>query len=174
MAGASMLAVECQPDRIEMRLDTGYLDTSTESLDEALELIDKSVADRNPISVGLLVMLTSGNEDGGKRATLAYTAACTSDAMGHRTQVFLAGDGSFWGCRGREEGVVVKGFPPLEELMESFCELGGEVYICSACDGVCAVQCGDEEQDLVRHSWVQPRGMAAVLDTLESGRSLSF
>ena len=26
MAGASMLAVECQPSRIEMRLRTGYLD----------------------------------------------------------------------------------------------------------------------------------------------------
>ena len=26
MAGASMLAIECQPDRIEMRLETGYLD----------------------------------------------------------------------------------------------------------------------------------------------------
>ena len=26
MAGASLLAVECQPSRIEMRLRTGYLD----------------------------------------------------------------------------------------------------------------------------------------------------
>lgn len=125
-------------------------------------------------SGGLLVLLTSGHEDGGKRATLAYTAACTSVAMGKRTQIFLAGDGSFWGYRGREEGIMVTGFPPLEELMESFCELGGEVYICSACDGVCAVQCGEEEQDLVRHAWVQPRGMAAVLDMLEGGKSLTF
>ncbi len=54
MAGASMLAVECQPSRIQKRLDTGYLDTSTESLDEALTLIEKSVTDRKPISVGLL------------------------------------------------------------------------------------------------------------------------
>ena len=54
MAGASMLAIECQPSRIRKRLETGYLDTSTESLDEALELIEKSVADRKPISVGLL------------------------------------------------------------------------------------------------------------------------
>ena len=54
MAGASMLAVECQPSRIRKRLDTGYLDTSTESLDEALRLIDRSIADRKPISVGLL------------------------------------------------------------------------------------------------------------------------
>ncbi|MEJ2129654.1 MAG: urocanate hydratase [Woeseiaceae bacterium] len=54
MAGASMLAIECQPSRIQKRLDTGYLDTSTESLDEALELIEKSVADKKPLSVGLL------------------------------------------------------------------------------------------------------------------------
>ncbi|MDJ0813288.1 MAG: urocanate hydratase [Woeseiaceae bacterium] len=54
MAGASMLAIECQPSRIQKRLDTGYLDTSTKSLDEALALIDKSVADRKPVSVGLL------------------------------------------------------------------------------------------------------------------------
>src|SRR3954452_22529175 len=36
MAGASMLAVESQPSRIEMRLRTGYLDRWTKSLDEAL------------------------------------------------------------------------------------------------------------------------------------------
>jgi urocanate hydratase len=54
MAGASMLAIECQPSRIQKRLDTGYLDRSTESLDEALALIEKSVADKRPISVGLL------------------------------------------------------------------------------------------------------------------------
>ena len=54
MAGASLLAVECQPSRIQKRLDTGYLDTSTESLDEALELIEQSVAERKPVSVGLL------------------------------------------------------------------------------------------------------------------------
>jgi urocanate hydratase len=54
MAGASMLAVECQPSRIRKRLETGYLDTSTESLDEALAMIDRSVAERRPLSVGLL------------------------------------------------------------------------------------------------------------------------
>jgi urocanate hydratase len=54
MAGASMLAIECQPSRIQKRIDTGYLDTSTESLDEALALIDKSVSEKKPLSVGLL------------------------------------------------------------------------------------------------------------------------
>src|SRR3954470_24419711 len=54
MAGASMLAVECQPSRIEMRLRTGYLDRHTESLDEALAWIEESCRNKTPISVGLL------------------------------------------------------------------------------------------------------------------------
>jgi len=54
MAGASCLAIECQPSRIEMRLRTGYLDRSTDSLDEALAIIDQSCRDKSPVSVGLL------------------------------------------------------------------------------------------------------------------------
>jgi urocanate hydratase len=54
MAGASMLAIECQSDRIDKRLETGYLDVRSESLDDALELIRKSVENREPLSVGLL------------------------------------------------------------------------------------------------------------------------
>ncbi|MBL8646838.1 MAG: urocanate hydratase [Sphingosinicella sp.] len=51
MAGASCLAIECQPSRIEMRLRTGYLDHAAESLDEALRLVTTAT---NPVSVGLL------------------------------------------------------------------------------------------------------------------------
>ena len=54
MAGASMLAVECQPSRIEMRLKTGYLDAQAKTLDEALAMIERSCADKKPLSVGLL------------------------------------------------------------------------------------------------------------------------
>ncbi len=54
MAGASLLAVECQPSRIEKRIETRYLDTWTKSLDEALALIAESCAAKKPLSVGLL------------------------------------------------------------------------------------------------------------------------
>jgi urocanate hydratase len=53
MAGASMLAIECQPSRIEKRLETKYLDVATDNLDEGLRLIAKSVQDKKPLSVGL-------------------------------------------------------------------------------------------------------------------------
>ncbi len=54
MAGASMLAIECRPERIAKRLQTKYLDVEAKSLDEALEMLKRSAAAGKPISVGLL------------------------------------------------------------------------------------------------------------------------
>jgi urocanate hydratase len=54
MAGASCLAVECQPSRIEMRLKSRYLDVQAKNLDEALEIIEKANKAKKPISVGVL------------------------------------------------------------------------------------------------------------------------
>jgi urocanate hydratase len=54
MAGASCLAVECQPSRIEMRLRTRYLDKQARTLDEALAMIEAAHKEGKPVSVGLL------------------------------------------------------------------------------------------------------------------------
>ena len=54
MAGASLIAVECQPSRIEYRKRTGYLDLEAKTLDEALEIVERSHRSGRPVSVGLL------------------------------------------------------------------------------------------------------------------------
>ena len=54
MAGASILAVECDESRIDRRLQTGYLDQKATSLDEAIALIEASCRERRDLSVGLL------------------------------------------------------------------------------------------------------------------------
>jgi len=54
MAGASMLAIECQPSRIEKRLETRYLDKSAKTIDEALKIIEDAHAKGEAVSVGLL------------------------------------------------------------------------------------------------------------------------
>src|SRR5213596_3502497 len=54
MAGASMLAIECQPSRIEMRLRTRYLDAQARDLDEALAIIERACRENKPTSVGVL------------------------------------------------------------------------------------------------------------------------
>jgi len=54
MAGASMLAIECQPSRIEMRLQTRYLDRQARDLDDAIAIIGDACANRKPVSIGLV------------------------------------------------------------------------------------------------------------------------
>jgi urocanate hydratase len=54
MAGASLLAIECQPSRIEMRLKTGYLDAQAKDLDEALAMMDRAGRELKPVSIALL------------------------------------------------------------------------------------------------------------------------
>jgi urocanate hydratase len=51
MAGASMLAIECDPTRIEMRLKSGYLDKEAANLDEAMAILGAASA---PVSVAVL------------------------------------------------------------------------------------------------------------------------
>ena len=54
MAGASMLAIECDETKIDFRLKTGYLDRKATTLDEALTCIHQSIQTKQPMSVGLL------------------------------------------------------------------------------------------------------------------------
>jgi urocanate hydratase len=54
MAGASVLAVECDETRIQKRIKTRYLDKYTKNLDEALAWINESCYNKTPISIGLL------------------------------------------------------------------------------------------------------------------------
>ncbi len=53
LAGFSMLAVECDPERIDFRLRTRYLDRRVGSLDEALAVLDDARRSGKPVSLGL-------------------------------------------------------------------------------------------------------------------------
>ncbi|MGO1117786.1 urocanate hydratase [Rhodovibrionaceae bacterium A322] len=54
MAGASMIAVECRPSRIDMRLRTGYLDHQAKTIEEAIAIVEKAHEEGKAVSVGLL------------------------------------------------------------------------------------------------------------------------
>ncbi|MDZ7278989.1 urocanate hydratase [Pantoea eucrina] len=54
LAGACVLAIECQESRIDFRLRTRYVDHKAYTLDEALTLIESATAAKQAISVGLL------------------------------------------------------------------------------------------------------------------------
>ena len=54
MAGACCLAVECNSESIDFRLRTKYVDERAETLDEALEMIERWTKAGEAKSVGLL------------------------------------------------------------------------------------------------------------------------
>jgi urocanate hydratase len=54
MNGAAFLGVEVNPERIERRLQTGYLDRMCQDLDEALHLVLDAKRQRQALSVGLV------------------------------------------------------------------------------------------------------------------------
>ncbi|MGA7181388.1 MAG: DsrE family protein [Thiobacillaceae bacterium] len=120
-----------------------------------------------------MVMLTSGDHDGGKRATLAFAAACAALSLDLDTHVFLIGDGSHWAYEGNSDPVSEPGFPPLSELMDDFIDLGGEIYICATCDKLCSAADKDGQQKK-RRPEVQPQGLASVLSSMVGGTSITF
>ena len=131
----------------------------------ATNIIDFDTDDHatDTASPPLVVMLTSGPDDSGKRATLAYATALTAIGMDTPTIVFLAGDGAFWGYEGHADDYRMNGFPPLRELVEAFEELGGETCICSTCDRFCGLSGNEANPGHVRRDSVKPRGLAAIL-----------
>jgi len=54
MAGFSMLAIEVDESRVDMRIESGYLDKKAGNIDEALELIEEATKARLPTSIGLV------------------------------------------------------------------------------------------------------------------------
>jgi urocanate hydratase len=54
MNGAAFLGIDVDRNRIQKRLDTGYIDILTDNLDEALSLVLKAKSDKKALSVGLV------------------------------------------------------------------------------------------------------------------------
>lgn len=120
------------------------------------------------------VILASGLEDGGKRATLALSMGCTALSMDLDTHLFLVGAGSYWAYQGHADGIRIDGFPSLEELLETFVDLDGDLSVCSTCDQALCHATSPRHNELTRRPGVRIQGMAALMDHLMQGRAVTF
>lgn len=120
------------------------------------------------------MILASGAEDGGKRATLALSMACTALSMDLRTLVFLAGNGSYWAYQGHADGIRIDGFPSLDELLRDFVDLGGNLSVCSSCNQATCHTSGSHDKALTLRPEVQIQGMATVMEHLMQGHAVTF
>lgn len=87
----------------------------------------------NSNELDAMIVLTTGKQDRGARATLAFAWACTALAMGKSVNVYLTMDGTIWSLEGAPDGVQVDGFEPLGEYIDQFLSLDGKLIVCAPC-----------------------------------------
>lgn len=115
-----------------------------------------------------VVVLTTGKQDRGSRATLAFAWGCSSLALGRKTAMFLTMDGTTWAMHGATTKVQVQGFEPLRDYLESFLVLGGKLFVCAPCTEYFCGLAGEEDRDRLIEG-AEPAGLATVVSSAGPG-----
>lgn len=78
------------------------------------------------------ISLTCAADDPDK-ATVAFVVANAAVASDKETLVFLSTEGVRLSQLGVSDSIHEEGFAPLKQLMTSFVEAGGKIFVCSPC-----------------------------------------
>jgi uncharacterized protein len=108
----------------------------------------------------LLLILTTGAEDRGSRATLAFAMGVASLVSGVDTHLFLTMSGAFWSREASLRKIRIEGFEPLAVYVEHYREAGGRILVCSPCNEFyCSIS---KESALIQGA--ELTGLTAVVD----------
>jgi len=75
----------------------------------------------------------SFSKDNCDKATVAFVVANAAAASNKETLVFLSTEGVRLAVAGYADDIREEGFSPLKDLMKSFVEAGGKIWVCSPC-----------------------------------------
>lgn len=78
------------------------------------------------------VSLTCAKNDTDK-ATVAFVIANAAAASDQETMVFLSTEAVRLAVKGYADDIHEEGFAPLAQLIASFAEAGGTIFVCSPC-----------------------------------------
>lgn len=82
---------------------------------------------------GRFVVNCTVGKDNRDKATVAFVLANAALASGKETVVFLSIEGVRLSQRGYADDIREEGFQPLVDLMASFADGSGQMYVCSPC-----------------------------------------
>lgn len=109
----------------------------------------------------MLIILTTGAEDRGNRATLAFAMGVSALISGVETTIYMTMSGTIWSRRRSVESVHIQGFEALSVYVDQFAEAGGTVLVCSPCnDFYCSMA-----QEAPMMEGAKLAGLAKVVDT---------
>jgi uncharacterized protein len=72
-------------------------------------------------------------KDNSDKATVGFVVANAAAASNKETMVFLSTEGVRLSQKGYADDIREEGFAPLADLMKSFAEAGGKIFVCSPC-----------------------------------------
>jgi predicted peroxiredoxin len=108
----------------------------------------------------MLIILTTGPEDRGSRATLAFSMGTAALISGVEVSIYLTMGGTFWSREGSERAVHIPGFDPLATYIQQFTEASGKLLVCSPCD---AFYCAIAKEERLR-AGAERCGLAHIVD----------
>ncbi|WP_044563995.1 DsrE family protein [Azospirillum sp. B4] len=82
---------------------------------------------------GKFVVSLSCAKNDTDKATVAFVIANAAVASDKETVVFLSIEGTRLSQAGYADDIHEEGFAPLKDLIASFAEAGGTIYVCSPC-----------------------------------------
>lgn len=86
------------------------------------------------MSKSFLISCTHGQEDA-ERATLPFIVGNVAVTADQQATVFLTAEAVRLATHDYAEGVRAHGMKPLTEVMQSFLQNGGTLWVCGACAG---------------------------------------
>jgi predicted peroxiredoxin len=82
----------------------------------------------------LVLMVTSGPENA-ELATIPFVMATTALASDVDVLMGFQGNGVMLTIKGMADHVAASGFPPLKDLLKTYIDAGGKMYVCGPCVG---------------------------------------
>ena len=116
----------------------------------------------------MFIMVTSGPECP-ELATLPFVMATAAQASDVEVAMGFQGNGSMLTIKCIADHVFASGFPSLSELIETFIDAGGKMYVCGPCIGSRQF----DEADMVKGATIV--GAAAfVAESLSADQALIY
>jgi len=82
----------------------------------------------------LVLMVTHGPENS-ELATIPFVMAVTAQASDVDVLMGFQANGVMLTIKGMADHVAASGFPPLKDLLKTYIDSGGKMYVCGPCVG---------------------------------------